>query len=131
MPLTEIPDTTFYSLQKGEPKDQLLEMATSPNKIVDYTDELEDFADTAALVKALDLVITVDTSVAHLAGALNHPVWTMLWFAHCWRYLQKRDDSPWYPSMRLFRQPDIGDWSSAVEQVAIALTEKVKEKTSN
>ena len=129
IPLTEIPGTAFYSLQKGEPRNQLLKLSTTPSRIVDYTDELEDFADTASLVKALDLVITVDTSVAHLAGALNHPVWTMLWFAHCWRYLQKREDSPWYPSMRLFRQTNIGDWSSVVEQVALALSEKVKDKT--
>ena len=129
LPLTKIPGTTFYSLQKGESKDQLLELDSSQHGIIDYTDELDDFADTAALVKALDLVITVDTSVAHLVGALNHPVWTLLWFAHCWRYLQKREDSPWYPSMRLFRQSSIGNWPSVVDQVSEALFVMLKEKT--
>jgi tetratricopeptide (TPR) repeat protein len=128
LPLTKIAGTTFYSLQMGESKDQLLELPISKNSIVDYTEELKDFSDTAALVKALDLVITIDTSVAHLAGALNHPVWTMLWFAHCWRYLQKREDSPWYPSMRLFRQSRIHDWSSVVDQVSDALIKMVKER---
>ncbi|GMR05680.1 MAG: tetratricopeptide repeat protein [Gammaproteobacteria bacterium] len=129
LPLTEIPGTTFYCLQMGESRDQLLDLSLSEHRIVDYTEELEDFADTAALVKALDLVITIDTSVAHLAGALNHPVWTILWFAHCWRYLQKREDSPWYPSMRLFRQPSIGDWQSVIQQVSDALRIKVKERS--
>ncbi|MCK5361005.1 MAG: glycosyltransferase family protein, partial [Gammaproteobacteria bacterium] len=128
MPLTEIPGTEFYSLQKGEPQKQLLALSSTSSKVIDYTDELEDFADTAALVKALDLVITVDTSVAHLSGALNQPVWTMLWFAHCWRYLQVREDSPWYSSMRLFRQSSIGDWSSVIDQVAVALKEKVNQR---
>jgi ADP-heptose:LPS heptosyltransferase len=90
-------------------------------KITDYTEELHDFGDTAALIEALDLVITVDTATAHLAGALGKPVWTMLWFAHCWRYLQDRIESPWYPSMRLFRQPRLGDWDSVVHQIARAL----------
>lgn len=129
LPLTEIPGTTFYSLQKGEAREQLLQLPKSQHTIIDYTDELEDFADTAALVKALDLVISIDTSVAHLAGALNHPVWTILWFAHCWRYLQKIEDSPWYPSMRLFRQPAIGDWSSVIQRVAEALVLKSTERS--
>jgi hypothetical protein len=115
-PLWGVGGVTYYSLQKGAGAEELGKLPV-PAPIVDYTDELTDFADTAALIRALDLVITVDTSVAHLAGALNAPVWTMLWFAHCWRYLQTREDSPWYPSMRLFRQPTIGDWPGVVARV--------------
>lgn len=82
---------------------------------------LHDFADTAALVAEMDLVITVDTAVAHLAGALNRPVWVMSRFGGCWRWLAGREDSPWYPSMRLFFQPRPGDWRSVVEAVSAQL----------
>lgn len=81
---------------------------------------LKDFADTAALVDNLDLVVTVDTAVAHLAGALGKTVWLMNRFATCWRWLQSRADSPWYPSLRLYRQPRLGDWASVVDDVAAA-----------
>jgi hypothetical protein len=92
---------------------------------VDYTDELEDFADTAALIMNLDLVITVDTSVAHLAGALGRPVWTLLNRDPDWRWLLEREDSPWYPTMRLFRQPVLGDWASVIRRVAGELSQTV------
>ena len=84
----------------------------------DWTGELNDFADTAALIANLDLVISVDTAVVHLAGALGKPVWTLLRFAAQWLWMLDREDSPWYPTMRLFRQPSIGDWDSVVRQVA-------------
>ena len=87
----------------------------------DWTAELNDFADTAALVATLDLVITVDTAVAHLAGALGKPVWILNRFDACWRWLRDRTDSPWYPSARLFRQPVLGDWDSVIRDVALAL----------
>ena len=89
--------------------------------IIDLAPELEDFADTAAAMQALDLVITVDTSLAHLAGALGRPVWTLLPFIPDWRWQLDRDDSLWYPSMRLFRQQRLGDWPGAVGAVAGAL----------
>ena len=79
-----------------------------------------DMADTADLLAELDLLITCDTAVAHLAGALGRPVWTMLAHAADWRWLQKRDDTPWYPTMRLFRQPRAGDWASVAEEVTRA-----------
>jgi hypothetical protein len=80
-------------------------------------ESLDDFADTAALIANLDLVITVDTAIAHLAGALGKPVWLMNRYASCWRWLQDRTDSPWYPTLRQFRQSTVGDWTSVVAAV--------------
>jgi hypothetical protein len=119
-PLTGIPGVSFVSLQKGA----AAALAAAPPAgmaLHDWTDELTDFADTAALVAALDLVISVDTSVVHLAGALARPVWVLNRFALCWRWLRGRTDSPWYPTARLFRQPAPGDWDSVVAEVAMAL----------
>jgi len=123
-PLASIPGVAFVSLQKGPPAAQ----AASPPPglaLHDWTEGLEDFADTAALVAALDLVITADTSVAHLAGALGKPVWILNRFDACWRWLMGRTDSPWYPTARLFRQPTPGDWDSVIAAVATALRELV------
>lgn len=79
---------------------------------------IKNFVDTAALVMAMDVVVTVDTALAHLSGALGRPTWIMLnWFAHCWRWLVNRDDSPWYSTARLFRQPAMGDWDSVTKKV--------------
>ena len=86
-------------------------------KLIDYTEEINDFSDTAALVENLDLIISVDTSVAHLAGALGKPVWTLIPFVPDWRWMLNREDSPWYPTMRLFRQPSHGDWESVIAKV--------------
>jgi tetratricopeptide (TPR) repeat protein len=90
---------------------------TSLPNVVWWGGQLGDFADTAALVDNLDVVITVDSAVAHLAGALGKPVWLMNRYASCWRWLLERRDSPWYPSMRLFRQPALGDWASVMRDV--------------
>lgn len=90
--------------------------------LLDAGRELRDFADTAALVEALDLVISVDTSVAHLAGALARPVWLLLPYVPDWRWMLDRDDSPWYPTARLYRQPAIGDWESVLARVKADLT---------
>jgi len=79
---------------------------------------MADFDDTAALVAGLDLVISVDTAVAHLAGALGRPVWVLSRYDACWRWLAGRRDSPWYPSLRLYRQPNPGDWESLLAEVA-------------
>ena len=87
-------------------------------KLVDLTDDIKDFADTAALMAHMDLIITVETAVAHLGGALARPVWTLLPFVPAWRWLLEREDSPWYPTMRLFRQPKSGDWESVARRVA-------------
>ena len=85
-----------------------------------------DLADTAALIAGLDLVIGVDTAVVHLAGALARPVWVLSRFDGCWRWLHDRDDSPWYPTLRLFRQPCPGDWDSVIAAVRAALGERVE-----
>jgi hypothetical protein len=90
-------------------------------ELQDFTDDLHDFADTAALVETLDLVISVDTAVAHLAGALGKPVWLLNRFDTCFRWLQNRDDSPWYPLLRQFRQPAPGDWHSVISRARGAL----------
>ncbi len=113
-PLRDIPGVTLISLQKGG--------ASAPSgTLLDWTDELGDFADTAALVECLDLVIGVDTAVVHLAGAMAKPVWLLNRFDTCWRWLRDRDDSPWYPSLRQFRQPAPGDWDDVMRRVREAL----------
>jgi tetratricopeptide (TPR) repeat protein len=126
-PIVDVPGVRFFSLQKGPPAAQL-EAARAGREasrpIIDWTDELRDFADTAALIDNLDLVISVDTSTAHLAGAMGKPVWIMNRLDTCWRWMLERSDSPWYPSARLFRQPALGDWASVIDAVAEALALK-------
>jgi ADP-heptose:LPS heptosyltransferase len=87
----------------------------------DHTRQIADFADTAALMMELDLIISVDTAVAHLAGALGKPVWTLLPFVPDWRWGLESETTPWYPTMRLFRQPKLGDWDSVIQRVAAEL----------
>jgi Flp pilus assembly protein TadD len=112
-PLGEVSGVSFVSLQKDGPAAQA---ADPPHGMMlhDFTADLHDFEDTAALIVNLDLVISVDTSVAHLAGALGKPVWLLNRFDTDWRWLLNRDDSPWYPTLRQFRQPRPGDWNSAI-----------------
>ena len=88
-----------------------------------FGDDIKDFADTAALISNLDLVISIDTAVAHLAGAMGKPVWILLPFIADWRWLLDRDDSPWYPTARLFRQDDTRTWDSVIARVHAALDE--------
>ena len=113
-PLGAVP-AGFVSLQVPRPG------PLPPLPLADWTGEIGDFADTAALVAALDLVISVDTAVAHLAGALGRPVWLLNRFDTVWRWLLDRADSPWYPTMRIFRQPAPGDWPAVIAQAAEAL----------
>jgi tetratricopeptide (TPR) repeat protein len=115
----------FYSLQKGEPAESELATLVASKwrgpHMIDHTAELKDFSDTAAFIENLDLVISVDSSVAHLAGALGKPVWIVNRFDACWRWLRDRDDSPWYPTAKLYRQSAPGDWDGVVQQVALDL----------
>ena len=97
----------------------------SAGLIRDHAALLQDFADTAGLVSRLDLVICVDTSVCHLAGALGKPCWVVIPYTPDWRWLMDREDSPWYLSLRLFRQIEFGDWPGVFERVAAALEEKI------
>jgi hypothetical protein len=119
-PLLGHPGLRFVALQK-DLRDGDAQMLASIKGITFPGEELRDFSDTAAVISLLDLVITVDTSVAHLAGAMGKPVWVLLPFSPDWRWLIDRSDSPWYPSARLFRQPAIGDWQSVVTEVRNAL----------
>jgi tetratricopeptide (TPR) repeat protein len=110
---------TFVSLQKGR---AAADLAGGDLPIFDATDQLADFADTAALVDTLDLVISVDTSVAHLAGALGKTVWILSRFDGCWRWLTDRSDNPWYPTARLYRQTSPGDWPDVIARVTADLS---------
>jgi hypothetical protein len=116
--LTILPEA--YCLQQDLRPGDVPTLAMHPNIRV-FGRELRDFSDTAALVEEMDLVISIDTSVLHLAGALGRPVWGLLMFAADWRWLRERADAPWYPTMRLFRQARSGDWGEVVEQVGAAL----------
>jgi hypothetical protein len=116
-PLAGAKNAAFYSLQKGEAAGQ----AAAPPaglQLTDWTNELRDFAETAALIENLDLVVTVDTSVAHLAGALGKKVWILLPAVPDWRWMLDRADTAWYPSARLFRQKGAENWGEVVERVA-------------
>jgi tetratricopeptide (TPR) repeat protein len=119
--LSEVSGISFYSLQVGEATKQLIELEGT-FKIVDACSRDRDFADSAAFIAGLDLVIAVDTSIAHLAGALGVPVWILLSHSRAdWRWFKKRSDSPWYPSARLFRQMKDGDWQGLIEIVRAEL----------
>ncbi|MCW5979875.1 MAG: tetratricopeptide repeat protein [Bryobacteraceae bacterium] len=119
-PLAALRDVALFSLQRG-PQARQLEALPPGMKVHHLEPEENQITDTAAILHVLDRVITVDTMVAHLAGALARPVWTLLSFAPDWRWLLDRPDSPWYPTMRLFRQPREGDWETVVHRVAAEL----------
>jgi tetratricopeptide (TPR) repeat protein len=118
--LAGIPHLQFFSLQT-ETASAEIESCGFSDTIIHWGDQLNDFSDTAAAISSLDLLITVDTAAAHLAGAMGHRVWLLLPYVSDWRWFTDRCDSPWYPSMRLFRQRAPGDWPSVFEQVTEAL----------
>jgi hypothetical protein len=120
-PLFEAADCDFVSLQKGEQAVAQLRASALCNRVVDWTDDFHDFSDTAALVDNLDLVIAVDTSVAHLAGALGKPLWLLNRYNTCWRWLLERDDNPWYPTVRQFRQDEMRNWDAVMARVTGSL----------
>lgn len=121
-------EADFISLQKEISDDDRALLAELPMCNHRSADLLEDFADTAALIENLDLVITVDTAVAHLAGALGRPVWLLNRYASCWRWLQAGSESPWYPTMRIFRQSTVGDWTGVVQRVRTAAAEYITQQ---
>jgi len=114
-------EVEFISLQKGEPAEsefrQTIAAGWDGPLINDHVHELNDFSDTAALIMNLDLVISVDTSTAHLAASQGKPVWLLNRYDACWRWLLNRDDSPWYPSIKIYRQASWGDWDSVLQNV--------------
>jgi len=120
--MTDLADVSVYSLQVGKDGEAKSVFGT---QVTDLAPHFKNFADTAAAISQLDLVVSVDTSIIHLAGALGRPVWTLLPFIPDWRWLMEREDSPWYPSMRLFRQQTRGDWNGVLQDMLHALQDKV------
>jgi tetratricopeptide (TPR) repeat protein len=120
--LVEISGVGFVSLQVGPHAADLARLPAG--SVADLSPQLTDFAETAAAIANLDLVITVDTVVAHVAGAIGKPAWVMLPFSPDWRWMLERDDSPWYPTLRLYRQPKLGDWGSVIARVAADLRQR-------
>ena len=125
-PLLSVPGCVFVSLQTGDAAVEAARLSGEGPAVIEAGPEFAGFDDTAALVTALDLVISIDTAVAHLAGALGKPVWIMLPYAADWRWLIDREDSPWYPSARLYRQTHPGDWASVVDRLATDLARRSK-----
>jgi ADP-heptose:LPS heptosyltransferase len=121
-PLFGIEGSHMFSLQLGPAAAQL---AAAKLRITDLSPAIHDMADTAALMANLDLIISVDTAPVHLAGALGKLVWLLIPNSPDWRWLLSRNDSPWYPTMRIFRQPEPGDWQSVVVALEVALKEKL------
>ena len=113
----------FHALQKEFRPEDLVALEKINNLQV-HEQNLNDFSDTAALIEEMDLVISVCTSVAHLSGAMDHPTWVLLPYSPDYRWMLDRSDSPWYPSIRLFRQAEIKDWSQIIDQVTKSLLEK-------
>jgi ADP-heptose:LPS heptosyltransferase len=124
-PLADLPGVHLFSLQKGVGAEELQE-ARDHFPVTELGSRLRDFMETAAVLKNLDLVISCDTAVAHLAGALGVPVWVALPFDPDWRWLLDRDDSPWYPTMRLFRQHRPGDWWGVFRRIEAELSSRLQ-----
>ncbi|MBI5753351.1 MAG: tetratricopeptide repeat protein [Hydrogenophilales bacterium] len=122
-PLLEIPGCRFYSLQVGKAASDMRDAGVP---LIPLGEDFRDFGDTAAAMSQLDLIITVETAAAHLAGALGKPAWVLLAKVPAWRWLLDRADSPWYPTLRLFRQTQAGDWASVIAALAQALEQYVK-----
>ena len=121
LPLLAASDATFFSLQ-NELREGDRELLQATPDIQHLGDDITPFEDAAAVVSLMDLIIASDTAIVHLAGALGKPVWVPLPFVPDWRWLRDREDSPWYPTVRLFRQPSAGDWTSVVERVGRELS---------
>jgi len=125
-PLFDLPGIRWFSLQAGEAAAALAQIPEA-DRPIDIGASLKDFADTAAVLSQLDLLITIDTAAAHLAGAMGVPTWTMVPFAPDWRWMYDREDCPWYPTMRIFRQPKINDWKAVVSRIRTELANFTRE----
>src|SRR5262249_14887125 len=127
----ELPEVQLFSLQKGDGREQVQALAEQI-AVTDWTDQMDNttgpFLDTAALMKNLDLVVTADTSIAHLAGALGVPDWIVLSTSSDWRWMLARDDSRWYPSARLFRQTQRGDWTDVFARLTTAVQQAISQR---
>ena len=128
--LQKVEGVDFFSLQKGDPAESEF-LVDGPKiwlekNLRNPTSDLHNFSDTAALIENLDLVISVDTSTAHLTAAMGKPVWILNRYDSCWRWLMERSDSPWYPTVRIYNQDSPGDWATVVSRVAIDLTDLAK-----
>jgi tetratricopeptide (TPR) repeat protein len=126
-PLFEVPDISVFALQKGAGRRDLETAHGVPQNLFDLNDQIDDFADTAAIMANLDLIVTSCTGPAHLAGALGRPTWTVIPFSPDWRWMEERKDTPWYPTMRLFRQDRRGDWSTVMQRLTEELNRQSKE----
>jgi Flp pilus assembly protein TadD len=126
-PLLAVAGVGWYGIQVGPPAREVKRLPQGT--LADLSPQLTDFTETAGAILNLDLVIAVDTAVAHLAGALDRPAWIMVAFSPDWRWLLGRDDSPWYPSVRLYRQPAPGDWDSVIARLAADLAERVARRS--
>ena len=120
-PLFDVPGVTLIALQKGSGRGDLSGADWLPPHFVDPNEAIRDFADTAAIMANLDLIVSSCTGPAHLAGALGRPTWTVIPFSPDWRWMEQREDTPWYPTMRLFRQDRRGDWGPVIQRLATAL----------
>ena len=129
--LFSVPNTRWFSVQKGPAAAELRQAAAEYPNLIDLSGHINDFADTAALLDQLDLLVSIDTSVPHVAGALGKPAWLLLPFANEWRWLLRRSDSPWYPGFRLFRQTSPGQWDDVLARVRHALRQKTAEDDSH
>ncbi|HCR12193.1 MAG TPA: glycosyltransferase family 9 protein, partial [Solidesulfovibrio sp.] len=127
LPLLARDDVACVSLQMGEAAGQIRELGLE-GRLADSMGGVRDFMDTAAIVAGLDLVVSVDTAVVHLAGALGRPVWVLSRFDACWRWLCNRETNPWYPGARVFGQPAPGDWDAVVARVAAELARFARER---
>jgi hypothetical protein len=127
LPILNAAGVEFFSLQVGPGVEEIRDISVV--SITNCAPRIKSFADTAGLIMELDLVISVDTAVAHLAGALARPVWTFLPFVPDWRWGLEGETTPWYPTMRLFRQPSLGDWDSVIQRVAEELRHVITDRS--
>ena len=132
-PLAKVPDVRLISLQVGDAANQIDELAGhfEVARLDQWDVENVTFMDTAAVMMNLDLVVTCDTVTAHLAGALGVPVWVALSAAPDWRWMLGREDSPWYPTMRLFRQESLGEWAGVFDQIATQLADVARQRNDS